>query len=196
MDGSEQAAATAGYTALVRGPSPSFPRGGVWMFCVWYAVMYLFLLAVAKDPLWFNLIVLAAFGAAAAYLIVRFSKASSRAFAADLCGILLGKATATSRTLRLEWDQIRQLTICSSPYGSILQVMLGSSALATGRRRQLASLALMSLPLGIRRARPELLTVLPDPPRYRVPLAQVTPDDLRSALSALAPATLAIEMLP
>ncbi len=54
----------------------------------------------------------------------------------------------------------------------------------------------MALPLGIRMARPELLTVLPDPPRYRVPLAKVTPDELRSALSGLAPATLAIEILP
>jgi hypothetical protein len=196
VDGSGQAAATAGYSALVRGPSPSFPRGGVWMFCLWYAVIYLCLLAFAKDPLWFNLVALLVFGAAAAYLTTRFLKASSRAFAADQGGIWLGKKTATSRPLRLEWDQIRQLTISSYPHGAILQVILGSGAPATGGRRQLASLALMSLPLGIRRARPELLTVLPDPPRYRVPLAKVTPDDLRSALSALAPATVGIEMLP
>jgi hypothetical protein len=53
----------------------------------------------------------------------------------------------------------------------------------------------MSLPSGIRRAKPELLTVLPDSPRYQVPLARVTPDELKSALSALAPSALLIQTL-
>ena len=196
MDDSEPAAATAGYSALVRGPSPSFPRGGVWMFCVWYAVIYLCLLWQGGLTFWFNVLVLAVFGAAAAYTIMLFTKASTRAFAADGGGIWLGKKTATARPVRLGWEEVSQLTISSYPNGSILQIVLDSGAPATGRLRHVASLALMSLPLGIRRSRPELLTVLSDPPRYRVPLARVSPDELRSALSGLAPATLAIEMLP
>jgi hypothetical protein len=196
VDHREQTAATVEYSLLVRGPSPSFPRGGVWMFGVWYALMYLCLLWAAGLPLWFNLVTLAVFGGAAAYTITRFTRGLSRAFAADNGGIWLGRNSGTARQVRLGWEQIRQLTISSNPRGSMLEILLNSGAPATGRLRQAASLVQMSLPLGIRRSRPELLTVLPDPPRYRVPLADVTPDELRSALSALAPATLAIEILP
>jgi hypothetical protein len=197
VHGSEQAAAaTAGYSALVRGPSPAFPRGGVWMFSVWYAGMYLCLLLVAGFSLWYNLVVLAAFSAAAAFMTRSVTKASHRAFAADHGGIWLGKNTAGARRVRLEWQQVRQLSISSHPHGSVLQILVNSGIPATGRRERIVNLALVLLPLGIRRARPELLTVLLDPPRYRVPLAKVTPDELRSALSGLAPATLAIEMLP
>ena len=194
VHGSEQAAATAGYSAPVRGPSPSFPRGGVWMFCVWYAVLYLCLFPWL--PLWYDLVVLAVFSATAVYMIMAFTKAGWRAFAADDGGIWLGKNNVPDRRVRLEWEQIRQLSISAYPHGSILQVLVDSGTPTTGRRDRIVNLALMLLPLGVRRARPELLTVLPDPPRYRVPLAKVTPDELRSALSGLVPATLAIEILP
>jgi hypothetical protein len=166
------------------------------MFGIWYAVMYLILLVEGGLSLWLNLVTAVAFGAAAAYVILRFTRGTARAFAADRGGIWLGKTTATASPQRLGWEHIHQLTISSYPRGSMLQVLLASGTPATGRLRQLASLALMSMPLGVRRTRPELLIVLPDPPRYRVPLADVTPDELRSALSALAPATLPIETLP
>ncbi len=115
MHSSEQPLATAGYSALVRGPSPSFPRGGVWMFCVWYAVGYLCLFPWL--PLWYDLVVLAVFSAAAAYMIMVFTKANSRAFAADYGGIWLGKNNVPDRRVRLEWEQIRQLSISPCPHG-------------------------------------------------------------------------------
>jgi hypothetical protein len=194
VDGSDPSAAAARYSALVRGPSATFPRGGLWLFPVWYAVMYVALLFETRQRLWFNLVMLAALGAAAAAVVVILAKTQSLAFAADDGGIWLGKNNRAARPLRVGWEQVRQLTISSYQHGSILQVLLNSGATPTTRGRQIASLALVSLPLGIRRARPGLLTVLPDPPRYRVPLARVTPEELRSALSGLAPATLPIEM--
>jgi hypothetical protein len=195
VDESEPVATAMEYSALVRGPSASFPRGGVWLFGVWYAGMYLCLLAVAGFSLWENLVVLALFAAAAGGTIIWFNRGTSRAFAADDSGIWLGKQTAMSVRQRLSWEQIRQLTISAQPHGSMLQVLLVSGVPVTGRFRQAASLALMVLPLGIRRTKPELLTVLPDPPRYQVPLARVTPSELKSALSALAPSAVLIETL-
>jgi hypothetical protein len=167
------------------------------MFSFWYTVMYLVWLFVGRrDPSWFNLVVLAAFAVADIVVTVVFIQATYAAFVADHGGIWLGKKTATRSPQRLSWEQIRQLTISSYPHGSMLQVMLDSGAHATSRLQQMASLALMALPLGVRKTTPGLLTLLPDPPRYRVPLARVTPDELRSALSALAPAALPIEILP
>jgi len=196
MGESERAVTAARYSALVRGPSASFPRGGVWIFPVIYSVMYLILLVAAGFPLWMNIVTLVFFGASAVYAVRRFTRGTTRAFAADDRGIWLGKKTAQAGPLRLGWEQIRQLTISSYPHGSMLEILLASGTPAPGRLRQAASLALLSQPLGIRKVRPELVTVLPDPPRYRVPLADVTPDELGAALSALAPAVLPIETLP
>lgn len=193
VDGSDQSTVTAEYSALVRGPSAIFPRGGIGVFSIWYAGFYLYLLWVAGPALWYNLVALVALGAAAATVTIVFSKAKSPAFGADSGGIRLGKKVA--RPVRLEWEHIRQLKISSDKHGSVLQILLDTSARPTGRVRQLASLALFAfVPMGFRRARPGLLTVLPDPPRYQVPLAQVTPEKLRSALSALAPPAIPIEM--
>jgi hypothetical protein len=155
--------------------------------------MYLILLVAAGFPLWMNLVTLVFFGAAAFYAVRRFTRGTCRAFAADDGGIWLGKESAPASPQRLGWQQIHQLTISSYPHGSMLEILLAPGTPAPGRLRQMASLALLSQPLGIRKARPELVTVLPDPPRYRVPLADVTPDELRAALSALAPAALPIE---
>lgn len=196
VNDSQHAATAGGYSALVRGPSASFPRGGVWMFSFWYAVIYLAWFLEDRHPPWFDPVVLAAFAGADITVVIVFTRATNRAFTADRGGIWLGKKTATKNPQRLVWEQIRQLTISSYPHGSMLQVVLDSNARATSRLRQLASLALMSLPLGIRRTTPGLLTLLPDPPRYRVPLARVTSEELKSALSGLAPATLPIEILP
>jgi hypothetical protein len=116
-------------------------------------------------------------------------------------GIWLGvsKDTAQARRVRVEWHQVRQLTISADPHGSVLQILLNSAARPNGTRQQIAvlahsiaSLLLYFVPLGFRKARPGLLTVLPDPPRYRVPLAQVTPEQLGAALSAVAPASVPI----
>jgi hypothetical protein len=192
VDGSEQTAAAGDYSALVRGASAVYPRGGIWMLFAGYAAACLVLVLLVKDPLAINLFYLVGMGAAVAVVTVVFSRARSRAFAADQGGVWLGKNTA--RPLRLGWEQIRQLTISSDPRGAVLQILLSSGAHPTGIAQQLASLALLFVPFGLRRARPGLLTVLPDPPRYRVPLSEVTPEELRSALAALAPAAVPIEM--
>jgi hypothetical protein len=171
-----------------------FPRGGIWMFGVWYVVMYLILVLFAVHSLWFTLVALAVFGFAAAFMITTYGKARVPAFAADGGGIWLGVRN-TSRGVRLEWAHVRRIRISAYPHGSILQILLDPGARPTGWGQQIAALALLGLvPMGFRRARPGLLTVLPDPPRYRVQLAQVTPGEVRSGLSALAPVALPIEM--
>jgi hypothetical protein len=192
VDGSNQLAATGDYSALVRGPAAVLPRGGIWMIYAGEAVAYVAVVLLGKYSLAINLMYLVAMGAAVATVFVVFRRARYRAFAADQSGVWLGKSSA--RPLRLGWEQIRQLRISSDPHGAVLQILLNPGARPTGTGRQLASLTLMFVPFGFGRARPGLLTVLPDPPRYRVPLAQVTPEELRSALSGLAPATLPIEM--
>jgi hypothetical protein len=60
------------------------------MFAVCLAGAYLVLLLAARESLWFNLLVLVVFGAAAGYIIMVFSRARSRAFAAGDGGIWLG----------------------------------------------------------------------------------------------------------
>lgn len=194
MDGSQQSATEAGYLGLVRGPSAIFPRGGTWTFGLGYVVACLGLILLVKDPLSVNLAYVVGLGSAAATVIMLFRNAKVPAFAADEGGIWLGRKN-TARAVRLQWEQIRQLEVTSDPHGSTLQILLGSGVRPTGIGRQLGSLALLYVWwLGISRATPELLTVLPDPPRYRVPLAQVTPQELRTALAALVPATVPIEV--
>lgn len=201
MNGSEQSVAAAEYSGLVHGPSAVFPRGGLWMLAIGYAVVCLVLVLLVRDPLAVNLLYVVGLGSSTAALVVIFSRAKSRAFAADDGGIWLGvsKEGVAARRVRVGWDQIRELRISAYPHGSVLQILLNSGAcppgtprLIAGLARSMASLLLWYVPLGFRRARPGLLTVLPDPPRYRVPLAQVTPDELRTALAALAPASVAI----
>jgi len=196
VDDSKQAEPVVRYSALVRGPSSTFPRGGLWVFGFWYVVIYVVLWLEDGHQLWFRLVVLVALAAAWTGVTMLLSRAMFPAFAADADGIWLGKQAVRRSPERIGWEQVRQLTISSSPHGSVLQVLLGVDAPATSRLRQAASLALMAVPFGLRRTRPALLTVLPNPPRYRVPLARVTPAELAAALSAQAPATVPIQVLP
>lgn len=194
MGASQEPVTAAGYLGLVRGPSTVFPRGGLWTIGLGYVVACLAMILLVKDPLSVNLLYVVGLGSAAATVIIFFRNVKVPAFAADEGGIWLGNKN-TARGVRLEWEQIRQLKVTSDPRGSTLQILLGSGARPTGMGRQIGSLALLYVWwLGISRVTPELLTVLPDPPRYQVPLAEVTPEELRAALAALAPAALPIEM--
>ena len=192
MDSSDAPADPAEYSAMVRGPSAIFPRGAIWSYWIAYAAAALTLVLLVRDPLSVNLLETLGLAVPAVAMTVIFSRAKVPAFAADDGGIWLCKRSA--RPLRLEWRHIRQLTISSSPDGAILQILLDPGVRPTGKLQQITSLALPFVSLGTRRGRPGLLTVLPDPPRYRVPLAQVTPEELRSALSVLAPAMPPVEM--
>jgi len=196
VDDSKQAEPAVRYSARVRGPLSSFPRGGLWVFGVWYVLIYLGALLEDGHELWFSLVSLVIIGGVCGYATYLLARATFLAFEVDADGIWLGKKSASRSPERIGWEQVRQLTISSSRHGSVLQILLGPDVPATGRLRQAASLALMSVPLGLRRTRPGLLTVLPNPPRYRVPLARVTPAELASALSPLAPATVPVQVLP
>lgn len=189
------AAAGRGQVALVRGPSAVFPRGGVWIFSVWGAIAFA-ALAAAGHGLPFDLVALAACGFGAVVPAMVFRRAVSPAFAVDSGGITLGRATATARGQRLGWDEISRLTISPNRHGLLLRILVSSEAAAASPLRRLAGLVLFSLPMGARKSTPALLTVLPDPPRYEVPLARITADQLQSMLTGAAPATIPVEVLP
>jgi hypothetical protein len=192
---SEHAAAL-NFSVWVQGPVAFFLRGGLWLFGFWYLGIYLVLLFAAGFSLVVNLVVLVIFVLTAMFVISRFRRASSPAFTADDGGISLGLRTARAVGRRqLSWTEISQLTISAQPYGSMLSVRLNPGTPPTSPLRQLATLARVTLLFQVNRVQPELLNVLPGPPRHQVPLARVAPGDLRSALSALAPASLPIETL-
>jgi hypothetical protein len=194
VDVENQHAEAMKFSGWVRGTAGLFPRGGVWLFGVWYLGIYLVLLFAAGFSLVVNLGVLVVFALAATFVITRFRKVSSRSFAVDADGISLGARTAPAVGRRqLGWADIRQLTISARPYGVMLSVLVDPATPATSSLRQLMTLVRVAVLFQVRRVQPELLNVLPDPPRYQVPLARVTPGELSSALSALAPAGLPIE---
>lgn len=193
MDSSEQSALSAEYSALVRGPSAILPRGGIGVYASGWAVGYLAIVLLVPESVVFLLVVLAGIVVQLAALAIISGRANVGAFTADASGIWLGRKGRV-RGVRLEWAHIHQLLISRHPRGSMLQVVLSSGVRPASWFRPVADLALMLATMGARRPTPALLTVYPDPPRYRVPLAQVTPEELRSALAALAPTALPIEM--
>jgi hypothetical protein len=182
----------ASYSGLVRGPSAVYPRGGIWMFSIWYAAMYVVLLFAASPSAAFAVVAFALFAGAAATITWLLSRASYRSLQADARGIRLGPP---AKAREVPWAEVRQLRISADKDGALLEVLLDQSAEVPrrGLARKIGELAYFSLPfVGARNCTPEILIPLPDPPRYRVPLASVTPEALRSALAALAPDTVPI----
>jgi hypothetical protein len=177
------------YSALVRGPTALYPRGGLWMFVVWYTIAYGAFLFGAKPPRYFAIAAFAAYAIAAATMTWIMSRAGSPSFEASSTGIRLGRS---GKIRELPWSDVQQIRVSVVKQGVLLEIILSPSVPVRyrGTARQLADLALFGLPLvGIRRCTPALLVPLPDPPRYRVPLIQVTAQELSTALAAEAPGT-------
>ncbi len=189
----DQRTAAGRYSALVRGPSPTFPRGAGWLFgFLFAAVLWASLFLLPDRPLWSRLAVPVCYGFALVYLALRFRTAVQPAFSADGGGLWLGRETGSADRRRVAWDEIRELRISPAPHGPVLEIMLAPGRPATSLLAQLARLPLILMPGGYRRTLPALLIVWGDPLRFRVPLAAVTPDELASSLSAFAPAALPV----
>jgi hypothetical protein len=195
------------YAALVKGPSAIFPRGYLWLIPLWYAAIAVMAYVKGKLPSWYGLCALSATTLAVITLIAVLATLRSNAFAVDENGILLGLRGAARRrfgprrraNIYLAWDEVRQLRIANRPYGARLDIFLPPGSVS-GRGRMVwriaaAGLTVLIPPACLLRS-PGLLHPRSDPLRYRVPLYEVTPEQLRLALVPLAPPNVPIAVRP
>jgi hypothetical protein len=195
------------YAALVRGPSAIFPRGYLWLIPLWCAAIAVLAYVKGKLPLWYAVCVLPAATLAVLTLIAVLATLRSNAFQVDENGILLGLRGAARRRFgprrrvntHLAWDEVRQLRIANRPYGARLDIFLPAGSVS-GRGRLVwriaaASLTVLIPPTCLFRS-PGLLHPGSDPLRYRIPLYEVNPEQLRLALVPFAPPNVPIAVRP
>lgn len=193
------------YIALVRGSSAIFPRGYLWLIPVWYAVAAAAMEIKGQMPSWYCDFALGALLLATLTLVAVLSTLRSNAFLADESGIWLGlRAGARRRGRRrrqnrlLPWPEVMRIRIASRRYGARLEIFLPDGT-DSGRGhaawRAVAAVVTLLIPLaylfrmpGILRARSGL--------RYRIPLYDVTPEQLRLGLAPMVPPGVAIAVVP
>jgi len=191
------------YAALVRGPSAIFPRGYLWLIPVWYAALIALMELKGRPPSWYGLCAVGALLLAAFTLTAVLTTIRNNAFLADEEGIWLGLRGGARRRFgprrrdhrHLPWAQIRELTIVSRHYGARLEVFLpGGASSGLGRVvwRIAAAGVTVLIPAAYLFRAPGLLRPRSNPLRYRIPLYDVTPEQLRLVLEPLAPPTLTI----
>jgi hypothetical protein len=185
------------YAALVRGPSALFPRGYLWLIPVWYGAIVA--LAEFKDrpPSWYGRIALGATAMAVLTVIAVLATLRSNAFVADEQGILLGLRGAAQRRFgrrkwqqHLSWNEVGELRIAARPYGARLDIFLPASSRSGADQivwRVGAAVLTVLLPPACLFRTPGLLRPRSNPLRFRIPLYDVTPEQLQLALAPLAP---------
>jgi hypothetical protein len=204
--GITEAAVENRYAALVRGPSAIFPRGYLWVIPLWYAALVVLADVKDKPPSWYGLIALAATAMAVVTLLAVLLTVRSNAFAVDEDGVLLGLRGAARRRFgrrrrqkHLGWHEIGQLRIVSRPYGARLDIFLPAGA-ASGRGhlvwRITAAVATVLLPPACLFRSPGLLRPAADPLRFRIPLYEVKPEQLRLALLPFMPPNVPVAVRP
>ncbi len=194
-------------TALVRGSSAIFPRGYLWLIPLWYGVIAALVVVKGKPPSWYGPYALGALLLAALILLTVLSTVRNNAFLADDSGIWLGLRGGARRRFgrrrrqnrHLPWPEVRQIRIASRRYGARLDVFLPVGSIS-GRGRVIwqviaAGLTVLIPPAYLFRS-PGILRPCSDPLRYRIPLYDVTPEELRLALVPLVPPNLPIAVLP
>jgi hypothetical protein len=195
------------YAALVRGSSAIFPRGYLWLIPAWYVVMAIAMEIKGQMPNWYCDCALGALLLATFTLIAVLSTLRSNAFLADDSGIWLGLRAGARRRFgprrrqsrHLPWPEVLQIKIASRRYGARLEVFLPAQAL-TGRGRFIwriiAAIVTLLIPVAYLFRAPGLVRPRSGPLRYRIPLYEVTPEQLRLALAPLAPPNVTIAVLP
>ena len=195
------------YAALVRGPSAIFPRGFLWLIPVWYAALAALMVFKGRPPSWYGPIAVGALLLGAFTLLTVLSTVRNNAFLADEEGIWLGLRGGARRRFarrrrdcrQLPWPELRQLKIARRHYGARLEIMLlPEFAPRRGHIvwRAIAALLTLLIPAAYLFRSPGLLYPRSHSLRYRIPLYDVTPEQLRLALEPLAPPTLPIVVLP
>lgn len=196
------------YEAPVRGSGPIFPPGYLWLIPVWYGAAATALAVRARLPSWYLPIAVGALALAAITLSGVLTATRNNAFLADAGGIWLGLRSATRRRLgrrrrsikQLPWPEIRQMRICYRRYGARLEIVPRPGSPSARRSPafwRAAAFGLTALIPACYLVRyPALLCPSRFPPRYRIALCGVTPDELRRALAPLAPPTAPVTVLP
>jgi hypothetical protein len=178
------------YSGSVQTSAVAFPRGGVWLFFAWYAVMLVLILLTEHPRAWFAGVAAVLFLFAPAYLVRTFSKSGAPRFTADATGIRFGgRAAASTGWREVPWPDVQELRIAPTRFGARLDVLVTPASQIAYRdgQRQLADLALMAV--GIRRSPPAVTVPRRNPVRYVIPLVRVTAAELRTVLGEIAPGT-------
>jgi hypothetical protein len=183
------------YSALVRGPSPVLPRGSVRLIVLFYVIIAGVIIGAAGFPVRYAVAFLLIIALAAGGTIWLRATSCARAFAADADGIVLGKDTVDAPQRQVPWQDVQGLRISGTRHGALLEVLLSPAAPVSGPGL-FQNVALMAIPGGIGRRpyTPALLAPVGSPPRYRIPLTGVSPEQLRFALGSLGPPTMQIEI--
>jgi hypothetical protein len=182
------------YLAHVRAAEARFPRGGVWVFAAWYAVGSAAYVWGAKPSAALAAVTIAAFAAGDSVIIWVLFRSGPQAFHADADGLRLGSGLASAKGRRhLSWGDVQQLRISQRKHGVLLEVLVGNGAAQPYRSglRQFADLAFMfGVPVtGVSRNTPALVVPRRDPPRYEIPLIQVTAPEVHAALAQVGAST-------
>jgi len=205
--GITEAAVENRYAALVRGPSVIFPRGYLWLIPVWYAALAALMEFKGQPPSWYGPIAVGALLLAAFTLLTVLSTVRNNAFLAEEDGIWLGLRGGARRRFarrrrdcrQLPWPELQQLKIARRHYGARLDVVLLPGCAPNQGRivwRAVAALLTLLVPAVYLFRSPGLLRPGAHSLRYRIPLYDVTPEQLRLALEPLAPPTLPIVVQP
>jgi len=140
-------------------------------------------------------------------LLTVLSTVRSNAFLAEEDGIWLGLRGGARRRFGrrrrdcryLPWPELQQLKIARRHYGVRLDVMLRPGCAPDQGRivwRTVAALLTLLIPAAYLFRSPGLLRPGSHALRYRIPLYDVTPEQLRLGLEPLVPPTLSIVVLP
>jgi hypothetical protein len=194
------------YPALVRGPSAVFPRGYLWLVPLWYLVLVALAYDKGRLPSWYELCCIGPTLLVLLIVVAVLATLRSNAFVADESGILLGLRGAAQRRIgrrrrqkHLAWDEVSQLRIAYRPYGARLDIfMAAGSPTGNGRAtwRIVAAILTVVLPPACMFRSPGLLRPRSGPVRYRVPLYEVTPEQLQLALAPFTPPNVPIAVRP
>jgi hypothetical protein len=205
------------HTALVRGSSAIFPRGFLWLIPIWYVAIAAAIKFKDRAPLWYEPmrwyepIALGALLLAALTLMVVLSTIRNNAFLADDSGIWLGLRGGARRRFgprrrqnrQLPWAEVQRLRIVFRRYGARIDVFL-PPAPVTSRGRAIWRVTATSLAVGLTVViplaylfrSPAILRPRRNPHRYRIPLYDVSPEELRLALVPFVPPNLPIAVQP
>jgi len=194
-------------TCLVRGPASRYPRGYLWLFPAWFAILSGVVAVIADRldghlPLWLGVSEIGGLLLAMSTAMCVLLTSRRVAFRADDQGILLGTRTLRKRPKRrsahLPWSDVARVTLVPRRYGVLADIVLGPAALwvpAPGRRRQAALLVCaLLMPFGVGRGRPALTMPRRRPPGYRIRICEMTAGQLRLALHQIAPDTVPIRV--
>ena len=112
------------YTALVRGPAALYPRGGLWIFLVWYTVGYLAFLFGAKPSQSFAIALFAFYAIGASAVTWVLGRTAIPGFEISSTGIVLGRS---GMIRELPSSDVQQIRISAVKHGVLLEIMLGPS---------------------------------------------------------------------